>query len=150
MKDRVIRLGIPLLVYNWIVSPLTWAVVNYMLRGQPLSWEYFIPGVSGTLIGNGPLWFVEVLLVFTVIYVAWRKMFRPAAPVPPVQTDSRFPGSKAIVLFAVLMAVATFMVRLLWPTRSTTTRHCPSKQSSPCRSCGRCCTPPSRPTNRRN
>jgi surface polysaccharide O-acyltransferase-like enzyme len=75
-----------------------------------------LPGAGGTLVGNGPLWFVEVLLIFSAVYVVWRKLFRPAAPVPPVQTDSRFPGSKVIVVFAVLMAAATFMVRLIWPT----------------------------------
>jgi hypothetical protein len=32
-----------------------------------------------------------------------------------VQTDSRFPSSKAIVLFAVLMAAVTFAIRLWHP-----------------------------------
>jgi surface polysaccharide O-acyltransferase-like enzyme len=116
LKDRLIRLGIPLLVYSWIISPLTWSVINYVTRGQAMSWEQFLPGAGGTLIGHGPLWFVEVLLVFTAIYVAWRRLFRPNAPVPPVKTDSRFPSSKAIVLFAVLLAAVSFVVRLWHPT----------------------------------
>jgi surface polysaccharide O-acyltransferase-like enzyme len=116
LKDRLIRLGIPLLVYSWIISPLTWSVINYVTRGQAMSWEQFLPGAGGTLIGHGPLWFVEVLLVFTAIYVAWRRLFRPNAPVPPVKTDSRFPSSKAIVLFAVLLAAVSFVVRLWYPT----------------------------------
>jgi surface polysaccharide O-acyltransferase-like enzyme len=47
--------------------------------------------------------------------VVWRQLFRPNPPAPPVKTDSRFPGSKALVLFGVLMASATFLIRLWHP-----------------------------------
>jgi glucan biosynthesis protein C len=116
LKDRLIRLGIPLIVYSWIISPLTWMVITYVTKGylMPLS-DYFPGAKFEGIIGAGPLWFVEALLIFTVVYVAWRKMFRPVAPVPPVQFDSRFPGSKVIALFAVLMGLATFVVRLWLP-----------------------------------
>jgi len=116
LKDRLSRLGIPLVIYSWIISPLTWVVVTYVTLGQitPLS-KYLPGGGFEAIIGGGPLWFVEVLLVFTFVYVAWRRLFRPNAPVPPVKADSRFPSSKAIVLFGVLMAVATFAVRLWHP-----------------------------------
>jgi glucans biosynthesis protein C len=116
LKDRLIRLGIPLLVYSWIISPLTWMVITYVTQGQLLPLGDYFPGAKfGNIIGAGPLWFVEALLIFTAVYVAWRKMFQPNAPVPPVQLDSRFPSSKAVALFAVLMAAATFMIRLWHP-----------------------------------
>src|SRR5512136_747712 len=63
LKDRLIRLGIPLIVYSWIISPLTYFVVSRVTQGQSLLWWQYLPGVSGSLIGNGPLWFVEVLLI---------------------------------------------------------------------------------------
>ncbi|NTU62438.1 MAG: acyltransferase family protein, partial [Chloroflexi bacterium] len=113
LKDRLIRLGIPLLVYSWIISPLTWMVITYVTQGYLLPLGDYFPGAKfEAIIGAGPLWFVEALLIFTVVYVAWRKMFQPNAPVPSVQLDSRFPSSKAIVLFAVLMAAATFALRV--------------------------------------
>jgi glucans biosynthesis protein C len=116
LKDRLIRLGIPLLVYSWIISPLTWVVITYVTQGQVLPWWQYLPGVTfESIIGAGPLWFVEVLLIFSLVYVAGRKIFRPNAPVPPVKVESRFPSSKAIVLFAVLMAVAAFVIRLWLP-----------------------------------
>jgi surface polysaccharide O-acyltransferase-like enzyme len=116
LKDRLIRLGIPLLVYSWIISPLTWIVIIYVTQGQILPLSAYLPGgrFEG-IIGAGPLWFVEALLIFTVVYVAWRQFFRPNVPVLPVKTDSRFPSSKVIVLFAVLMAVVTFVIRLWHP-----------------------------------
>ena len=116
LKDRLIRLGIPLVIYSWIISPLTWVVINYVTQGQVLPWWQYLPGVTfESIIGAGPLWFVEVLLIFSLVYVAWRKAFRPNAPVPPVKVESRFPSSKTIVLFAVLMAAATFVIRLWLP-----------------------------------
>ncbi|NTU62777.1 MAG: acyltransferase [Chloroflexi bacterium] len=115
VKDRLIRLGIPLIIYSWIISPLTWAVINYVTQGQVLPWWRYLPGAGGTLIGDGPLWFVEVLLIFSLVYAAWRRFFRPKPPVPPVETDSRFPGNAAIVLFALLTGVGAFLVRLVFP-----------------------------------
>src|SRR5512143_4147997 len=94
LKDRLIRLGIPLIVYSWIISPLTWVVIIYVTQGQILPLSAYLPGgrFEG-LIGAGPLWFVEVLLIFTAAYVVWRRFFRPNVPMPLVQTDSRFPSS---------------------------------------------------------
>jgi len=116
LKDRLIRLGIPLVIYSWIISPLSYIVVTYVTQGQILPLSSYLPGGDFEgIIGAGPLWFVEVLLIFTFVYVLWRRFFRPNPPVPPVKTDSRFPSSKAIVLFAMLLATATFAVRLWHP-----------------------------------
>ncbi len=115
-KDRLIRLGIPLVVYSWIISPLTWVVITYVTQGQILPFSAYLPGGGFEgLIGAGPLWFVEVLLIFSLVYVAWRKAFRPNAPVPPVKVESRFPSSKAIVLFAILIACGDLRDPLMAP-----------------------------------
>ena len=116
LKDRLIRLGIPLVIYSWIISPLSYSMVTYVTQGQILPLSSYLPGGDFEgIIGAGPLWFVEALLIFTVVYVVWRRFFRPKSLVPPVKTDSRFPSSKAIVLFAVLLATATFAVRVWRP-----------------------------------
>jgi surface polysaccharide O-acyltransferase-like enzyme len=74
--------------------------------------EYFSK-YGQPVIGAGPLWFVEVLLIFSLIYVLWRIAFRfrPAQPA----VDTRFPGNGSIALFAVLLGVAGFLVRLVFP-----------------------------------
>jgi surface polysaccharide O-acyltransferase-like enzyme len=115
LKDRLIRLGIPLVIYSWIISPLTVMIVTYVTQGQIQSWWTYLPGVTAPLIGVGPLWFVEVLLIFSLGYVLWRRFFHPTAPVPPVDTTSRFPGNVAIVLFALLTGAGAFVVRLWFP-----------------------------------
>ncbi len=119
LKDRLIRLGIPLIIYSWIISPLTWVVITGVTQGQIRPWWTYLPGVGDAVIGAGPLWFVEVLLIFSLVYALWRRFFRPNPPVPLVETESRFPSNTAIALFAVLLGVAAFLVRLWMPVGSS-------------------------------
>ncbi len=116
LKDRLIRLGIPLIIYSWIISPLTYVVVIYVTRGQVLPLSSYLPGGGFEgILGAGPLWFVEVLLIFSIVYVLWRRFFRPSPPVPPVDTEGRFPGNTAVALFALLTGIGAFLVRLVFP-----------------------------------
>ncbi len=115
VKDRLIRLGIPLIIYSWIISPLTWVAVNYVTQGQIRAWWTYLPGVGESVIGAGPLWFVEVLLIFSLVYALWRRLWRPSPPVPPVETETPFPRNAVIVLFALLTGLGAFLVRLVFP-----------------------------------
>jgi len=115
LKDRLIRLGIPLAVYSWIIDPLSRYLIPRLTGGQGLPWWSYLPGKQEAVIGAGPLWFVEVLLIFSFVYVLWRILFRPHAPTPAVETQSKFPSNTAIALFALLLGVAGFLVRLWHP-----------------------------------
>ena len=116
LKDRLVRLGIPLAIYSWIIHPLLVYVYLRVVAGirQPF-WEYFPRQYfgEGYLIGQGPLWFVETLLILTLGNVAIRLLFR-SRPAEPI-SDSAFPGGAAISLFAVLVALVTFVLRLWIP-----------------------------------
>jgi len=113
VKDRLIRLGIPLAVYSWIISPITW---YFVLRSQGVSlpWQDYLPGKMEAFLGAGPLWFVEALLLLSLAYAVWR-FFRPDPPTPPVDFAAPFPRNAAIALFALLLAIVTFLVRLVFP-----------------------------------
>jgi surface polysaccharide O-acyltransferase-like enzyme len=65
------------------------------------------------VIGAGPLWFVEALLIFSFAYILWRLVNRPR-PADPV-AEYRFPGNDIIALFALLLGFAGFIVRLWHP-----------------------------------
>jgi surface polysaccharide O-acyltransferase-like enzyme len=113
VKDRLIRLGIPLAIYSWIIDPL-FVYARLTMSGKlhvPL-WSFY-PGQYfrqyGPLIGAGPLWFVETLLIFTLLYVVWRLLSRSRPPEPAA--ESAFPGNGAIALFALLLGVAGFLAR---------------------------------------
>jgi peptidoglycan/LPS O-acetylase OafA/YrhL len=70
--DRLLRLGVPLLAFGLLIGPATAGVVNAwegkgFWRCIQFLWEQreFI---------NGPLWFAQALLIFSVWYCAWRAM----------------------------------------------------------------------------
>jgi glucan biosynthesis protein C len=112
MKDRLVRLGIPLAIYSWIINPLFVYFVLY--KDQMPIWIFF-PGEYfsvGEYIGQGPLWFVEVLLIFSLVYILWRFLTRSSKADPIGET--RFPGNRAIALFALILGVAAFLVRLIF------------------------------------
>ncbi len=112
LKDRLIRLGIPLALYSWVINPVFVYVIFYRSIDKPF-WRYFpVEYFKGGLIGQGPLWFIEVLLIFSLVYVLYRLLVRshPASPTK----ETRFPANRAIVLFAVLLGLAGFLVRLVF------------------------------------
>jgi glucan biosynthesis protein C len=117
LKDRLIRLGIPLALYSWVLHPLfvyvglTLAFDLHMPLWRFFRTEYFTT-YGQPLLGAGPLWFVETLLIFSLVYVLWRLLFR-ARPVPPV-AETPFPGNGVIALFALLLGVAGFLVRVVF------------------------------------
>ncbi|ABS54914.1 acyltransferase 3 [Methanoregula boonei 6A8] len=96
MKDRLVKLGVPILVFMFIVFP----VMGILLLGYPL----FSPG---------HLWFVALLLVFSAAYVAYWLVKKPSL------TELRdFPGTKAVLAFTGAMALLSFVVRIWWPENS--------------------------------
>lgn len=113
-KDRLVRLGIPLAVFCWVVNPLfLWwflgasATMSYWTY---LTTQYF----SGwRILGQGPLWFVELLLIFSLFYVVWRVLGQPG-PQPTV-TARPFPRDRALVIFALGLGVAAWLVRVAFP-----------------------------------
>jgi Acyltransferase family len=115
--DRLVRLGIPLAVYGWLVRPLfIYFVLN---RGEGLSLMVWYRGIYFRvygLLGGGPLWFIELLLLFSLVYAAVRLLtaWRPPRPSP----QGHFPGSGWIALFALLLGVASFLVRLAFPVNT--------------------------------
>lgn len=114
LTDRLIRLGIPLAVYSWIINPL---FVYFLYRDEigTSFWRFFPTEYfkGGTVIGHGPLWFVEVLLIFSLLYIVWRLISRSRPNAPATETP--FPGTLAIALFALVLGIVGFVVRLRMP-----------------------------------
>jgi len=97
VRDRLIRLGIPLAIYSWVISPVFVYLLHADEIGMPF-WQYFPVEYfrHAPLIGAGPLWFVEVLLIFSLAYAAVRLLFgsREAAA-PRAAASESFPGTES-------------------------------------------------------
>jgi glucan biosynthesis protein C len=121
---RLVRLGIPFLFYVLVIDPLIYWGIKVALYGYQASfWSYLGEHFRGyRSLGVGPLWFVEGLLIFTILYALWRLVVnsRPLSiPSPvPSQRDAPPPSNVAIALFALGLGVATFILRIWLPVGS--------------------------------
>jgi glucan biosynthesis protein C len=116
-KDRLIRLGIPLVAFSFVLNPLTLYIgvphIQASLLAKagitlPLTWQNYT-----SFIGPGPLWFVAMLLVFDFSYAAWRAVTRNRAAWSA--TDSALPSYRMIVVFVLALALASYLIRIVVP-----------------------------------
>ena len=118
LKERLLRLGIPLLFYILVFDPLILYGISVRVYGyQGSFWAYLgrhFRDYHG--LGVGPLWFVEALLIFIIIYGLWRLLTKPMAA--PSQRDGKPPSNLAIAMFALVLGVVTFIVRIWLPIGS--------------------------------
>lgn len=106
VRDRLVRLGIPLLVFLVVLRPLS----NFtgFLGVDGLSyWQYYFLSWD-----PGPMWFAEVLIVFALAYAVWRGRRRP------MEERAGAPGFTWIAAFVLGLALVTFLWRIPVPTGS--------------------------------
>jgi len=115
LKDRLLRLGIPLLCYDFIIGPLiAYPLIQVGAQESGGSYLYFLTRYYSTFhIGTGPLWFVEALLIFSICYALWRAFVK--APSPGAQDETGLPGNLKIAVFILALAGVTFAVRIWLP-----------------------------------
>ena len=117
VRDRLIRLGIPLLLYALVINPLVtyWAAVYGGYKGSFLR---YVPSHLQDLqnAAVGPLWFVEALLVFSIVYALGRLLLRAKPGLSPGQQQLvPPPGNATIGLFGLGLGLVTFLVRVWAP-----------------------------------
>jgi peptidoglycan/LPS O-acetylase OafA/YrhL len=111
--DRFLRLGLPLLAFGLMLGPLTAAIVNYA-QGDGF-WSVFPWLWRHKEFINGPLWFAQALLIFSLGYCAWRA----AAGSPLAQsqrTPRTVPAGRWWLLSALVTGVAALAIRQVVPT----------------------------------
>ncbi|QKZ13098.1 acyltransferase family protein [Spirosoma sp. KUDC1026] len=105
--DRLKRLGIPLLIYSFVLATImNFLVYRYGQHHEVTFWQ-FVNGYDGW-ISPGVMWFVEALLLFTLIYVAIRQ-------VSLLRFSLKCPGTGTILLGAVVLGLISFLVRIVFP-----------------------------------
>lgn len=113
LVDRLIRLGIPTVIFFLVLGPVSWYGLWLMpasLTGitTPPTWGTYL-----RFIGLGPMWFAVMLLVFSFGYAAWRMLTRNRAP--PATSTSSVPSYLGIGIFCLALAVTSYLVRMVIP-----------------------------------
>ncbi|HWD46384.1 MAG TPA: acyltransferase family protein [Actinomycetota bacterium] len=103
-RGRLVRLGVPLLLFVVLVDPFTDYLGSLAEGEHPRLWPYLVDQ-TGTR-DTGPLWFVALLLLVSLAYATWRRL-RPVRVGGPVNVGPRF-----LVAVAAIIAVGSFVVRL--------------------------------------
>ena len=105
---RLKRLGIPLIFYSLVISPILGWMIDRFGTGEHISFASYLSSYDHW-VAFGVLWFVAALLVFELIYVLV-EMF-------PVRAErvARRADTRSVLLFALSVALITWLVRVLFP-----------------------------------
>jgi len=109
VADRLKWLGIPLVFYSLMLSPILTYLVYYFGKEQHITFIQYLGGFDDW-IDFGVLWFVAALLLFTLIYALLRSIVKKYQPKP-----LRAPSAGTIILFAIGIGIISFLVRLVFP-----------------------------------
>jgi glucans biosynthesis protein C len=115
LRDRAMRLGVPALIFMLVIQPVTvyWLLRDFARLSRPSLFHAYWPYLSSGrfLSGSGPMWFAVALLLFSLVYA----LIRVALPGPQKSCDGPLPTHSQIFAIALLIAVCTFLVRIVQP-----------------------------------
>lgn len=121
-RDRLVRLGLPLALWVLIAWPgAIW--ISHLAAGESQSFRDQLLVDSDPFLDPGPMWFVAVLLIYSLAYAlwrAWRDRRRSTADRHAQRSsDSATPlPGRTLVLLAVGISLATILVRPVFPIAS--------------------------------
>jgi glucans biosynthesis protein C len=111
MRDRIVRLGIPTLLYMFLIGPLTQYFLSHTWGTGGFAHQWLTHLRDGEWLSEtGPMWFCAVLLIFCVVYAS----AFVAAPAL-LRRIVKVPSNLKIGGFLVAMAMLTFLVRIVAP-----------------------------------
>lgn len=115
-RDRLLRLGVPYVVWVLLIWPaVVWAPRR--VAGWTASyWEMFLG--AEPFLDAGALWFVGVLLVYSLAYAGWRAWQLRARPEQRAATrraGKQDVSTRTVVLLALAVSVTTVLVRVPFP-----------------------------------
>jgi peptidoglycan/LPS O-acetylase OafA/YrhL len=128
LGDRALRLGVPLVLGTLLfVSTTTWVHSVFDPAVPPVDWwtsltrdflgigakpAYWPATRRWPEFNFGHLWFIEHLLIWAVLYAAWRRF---APPPGGILRHNDPPSHLELVGYAILLALVTFGIRIGFP-----------------------------------
>ena len=113
IKERLFRLGVPLLIYIFGIS----LFMQFVLLGNSLETviresDYPLLLIFECLDDTGPLWFNEALIIFCLFFALFSRM---NSRQNSVSKPENFPGKRKLIVIIVGTGLAAFLVRLVFP-----------------------------------
>ena len=107
MRDRLLRLGLPVLFFGFVIGPLTVAIADARSWDFASRWLVLMGQLRFVI---GPMWFAYALLIFTLGYVLWRRLV-PVKPGP----RQPIPDHLTWILSAFGVGLAALVIRQFVP-----------------------------------
>jgi hypothetical protein len=126
-KERLLRLGIPLLLYSVVFDP----IIKYFLailgiqpwkdypKFQGTFIEYYLShfqslqSLLNFLTSSGPMWFLWVLLLLTTGYTLWRQLVKVGSLQQSIPEEFSIPKYFYLLLAAIILGGVTFLIRII-------------------------------------
>jgi peptidoglycan/LPS O-acetylase OafA/YrhL len=116
--DRLLRLGVPFALFTFVLWPALMYALYHPFGAAPGSFRDEYLSDEG-YVDTAHLWFLGVLLVFSLGYAGFAAMRRRSSPHPPTADVPPAPVGAIrvahLAVLAALTAAATFLVRLAFP-----------------------------------
>jgi glucan biosynthesis protein C len=106
VRDRFLRLGLPTLLYMFVIGPLTQYFLSWTWGNGGFAHQWRVHLKDGEWLSEtGPMWFCAALLAISILYglsrlTGWKETAHA------VRADG-------VALFIAVMALATFLVRVV-------------------------------------
>lgn len=116
-RGRLVRLGLPLVAWTLVLWPgAIW--ISHLAAGdaEPF-WDELTD--NDPILDTGPMWFVAVLLAYSLVYAGWCAWRPRAAAEPDDAVAAAAPlAGRTLVVLAAAIAAANALVRPLFPITS--------------------------------
>ncbi len=110
IRGRLVRLGIPTLLYMLMIGPLTQYFLSHTWGTGGFAHQWLTHLRDGEWLSEtGPMWFCAALLIFSLVFVLIRKAW------PQATTSNYLPGGRAMTAFLMVMTISTFLARMASP-----------------------------------
>jgi surface polysaccharide O-acyltransferase-like enzyme len=107
IRERLFRLGLPLIIYVFLIAPfIHFGLLNRQV--EIINWENYVYFLFNFGHLTGPLWYLQTLLIFCILYIFKIKIFSIAKVINHVKP-------KNIVFIIFLTGILAFFVRLVFP-----------------------------------
>jgi hypothetical protein len=114
--DRLTKLWLPVGVFIFLIDPfIQYALISAGVlpspTGSPMTPEAFLGLFTNPFngLGFGPLWFIEALFFFTLLYTCWRLALKSPSKNRPI------PENLTIGLLAIAVGAVSFLARIWFP-----------------------------------